>query len=286
MTHRSRRAAAALFTCALAACAACLRTDDLVFLAPRTDHYRFPQNVVPPAQLEQRTLITEDGVRLAAVLALQAAPAMTSTVLYLHGQAADIDDAWPDVQRLWGAGFNVFVVDYRGFGMSAGEPSEAGLYADARAAFSAVASDPRLDPIRIVIWGFSMGTGVASELALRAPGALLVLEAPFTSMTAMVESSSPYGIPGDWFTSLQLDTAGRIADVPVPLLVLRGGDDQRIPPWMPEEVFARARDPKRLLDVADAGHGEILERAAGEVVAAMAALVPSVAPGPAPITPP
>jgi hypothetical protein len=55
---------------------------------------------------------------------------------------------------------------------------------------------------------------------------------------------------------------------------------------MPEEVFARARDPKRLLDVAGAGHGEILERAAGEVVAAMAALVPSAAPGPAPVTPP
>jgi fermentation-respiration switch protein FrsA (DUF1100 family) len=275
-----------LWACAILLVAGCVRTDDLIFLAPKTDRYRFPGNEVPALQLQQRTLTSEDGVRLAAVLALQNAPGAAPTVVYLHGQGANIDSAWADVQRLWHAGFNVFVVDYRGFGMSEGEPSEQGLYRDGRAAFAAASADGSLDPQRIVIWGFSMGTGVASALALHAPGVLLVLEAPFTSMTDMVGNSSPYAIPGDWFTSLRFDTLDRIADVPLPVLVLRGGDDRRIPSWMPEAVFERARDPKRLLDVPGAGHGEILQRATSDVVMAIRVLVPGAAPTSTAVIPP
>ncbi len=142
-------------------------------------------NHVPVALLEELALTTVDGVHVAAVLARQETGPLRPTVLYLHGQDADIDDAWASVQRLWDRGYHVLALDYRGFGRSGGDPSEAGLYLDAEAAFAAVMADARLAPGGVVIWGHSLASGVASHLALTSPAAALVLEAPFTSMTDM-----------------------------------------------------------------------------------------------------
>ncbi len=263
---------------ALLLAAGCLPRDLGVFMPITTDRYTFPENHIPTDLIEERALTAADGVTLAAVLALQPAPAARPTAVYLHGQSSNIDVAWPDVQRLWDAGYNVAVVDYRGYGKSQGEPSEEGLYLDASAAFALAAADPRLDPARLVIWGHSLGTAVASHLALEAPAALLVMMAPFTSMTEMVERSSPYGIPADWNTDAEFDTLSRIGSVSMPVVVAHGTDDRRVPTWMGEEVYAAAKDPKRLVLVSGAGHDDVLERGLTAIVAASAELVPSSVP--------
>ena len=257
---------------------ACVPRDFGVFSPIRTDRYTFPGNHVPVELIEERALTTADGVTLAAVLALQRAPGARPTALYLHGQASNIDVAWPDVQRLWDAGYNVAVVDYRGYGRSGGEPSEAGLYLDAQAALDLVVGDARLDASRIALWAHSLGTAVASHLALTAPAALLVLASPFTSMTDMVELSSPYGVPSDWHTDARFDTLSRIGAVAMPLVVVHGTDDRRVPLWMGEQVFAAANEPKRLVAVAGAGHDDVLERGLGAALAACAELVPAAVP--------
>lgn len=256
----------------------CVPRDDGVFLPVTTDRYRFPDSHVPPAQVEELALTAADGVRLAAVLALQAHAAAAPTVVYLHGQAEDIDGAWGSVQRLWDRGWNVLALDYRGFGRSAGTPSERGVYLDADAAFAAARADPRLAPDRLVIWGFSLGTGVASHLALGAPAAALVLEAPFTSMVDMVEWTNPYGVPADWVTDVKLDTLGRIGSVALPVVVARGADDRRVPAWMSEEVYARAQEPKRLVVVPGAGHDGIMEGGLAEIAAALLEIAPGAVP--------
>jgi pimeloyl-ACP methyl ester carboxylesterase len=258
--------------------AGCLPEGFGVFLPERTDRYALPGNEIPAPLLEELALVAEDGVALAAMLARQEASAAAPTVVYLHGQSGNLDDYWGDVQRLWRAGYNVLALDYRGYGKSGGEPSEAGLYLDAAAAFAAARGHAALDPDRLVVWGYSLGTGVASHLALSAPAALLVLEAPFTSLAAMVEGASPYAIEPDWFTDVRFDTLGRIDELALPLVVVYGEEDRRVPRWMAEAVFDAARVPKRFVAVAGAGHSDALERGLEAIVAAAAELAPAAAP--------
>jgi alpha-beta hydrolase superfamily lysophospholipase len=97
-------------------------------------------------------------------------------------------------------------------------------------------------------------------------------------MTAMVERASPYSIPADWFTSVQFDTLDRMPTIEIPVVVLRGGADRRIPDWMPEQVFERAREPKLLVTIADAGHGEIVERGLDAVLSSIVELASTAAP--------
>ena len=258
--------------------AGCLGPDVGVFYPTKTSRYELPKNHVPGELVAESTVETPDGERLAMVTAVHGDGPGRAVILVHHGQGGDIDDAWERVMRLWDLGFDVAVVDYRGYGKSTGEPSEAGLYTDAQAFFDAVAADPRFDAGRLVVWGHSLGTGVASHLALTAPGCALVLESPFTSLAAMIEDSSPYGIPSDWFTDSEFDTLGRIADVPLPLVVAHGTDDSRIPIWMGERVYERAHDPKRFVPAEGAGHDDVLAHAAPEVAAAMAAVAACAAP--------
>ncbi len=249
-----------------------------MYLPVKTDRYRFPGNHVPVALMEELALTTVDGVRVAAVLARQDTVSLSPTVLYLHGQDADIDDAWASVQRLWDRGYHVLALDYRGFGRSTGDPSEAGLYLDAEAAFAAVKGDARLAPGGVVIWGHSLGSGVASHLALTAPAAALVLEAPFTSMTDMVEWSSPYGVPADWLTDARFDTQGRIARAPMPVVVARGAEDRRVPAWMSDAVYEGAVEPKREVMVPSAGHDEVLAMGRDAILAALGEIAPEAVP--------
>jgi alpha-beta hydrolase superfamily lysophospholipase len=260
------------------AAAGCLQVD--VFQPVRTDVYAFPGSHVPRAQVEEVALRSGDGVALAAVWAWQADRPGSPTALYLHGQAENVDGAWGRVQVLWDAGYNVLALDYRGFGRSAGTPSEAGLGLDARAALDALVAEPDVDPARVVLWGFSLGTGVAAAVAPTAPVAGLVLEAPFTSMQDMVEWSSPFGIPGEWITDVRFDTLSRIGGVTAPLVIAMGRQDSRVPNWMSRRVFDRATAPKRLVVVAGAEHEEVGPKGIGAEVAALRSLSPGSAPGP------
>jgi pimeloyl-ACP methyl ester carboxylesterase len=264
----------------------CLPRDFAVFAPVKTDRYTYPGNHVPLDLLEEHRLAAADGVPIAAITAVQPAPAACPTALYLHGQGTNLDVGWPDVQVLWDAGYNVVAVDYRGYGTSGGEPSEAGLYLDARAALALALGDARLDPDRLVIWGNSLGAAVASELALEAPAAALVMVAPFTSMTDMVELSSPYGIAADWMTDAALDNLSRVGALRLPTVVVHGTDDRRVPTWMGEEVYRAAAEPKRLVLVPGAGHGDVLERGLGGALAALAELAPEGAPAATPAAAP
>ena len=272
------RVGAAILLAAASAASGCLSDGFGIFWPVATDAYELPDNHIPASLLEERTLRATDEVELASVWAWQPEPAAAPTAAFFHGQGGNIDDAWPWVMALWDRGYNVAVVDYRGFGKSRGEPSEAGLYDDAAVFFAAVAASPRLDPSRIVLWGHSLGSAVASYLALTAPARALVLEAPFTSIRDMVEGSSPYAVPADWFTRTSFDTLGRIGDIDLPLVVAHGTDDRRIPYWMGKKVYERAREPKRFVRVRGAGHSDVLRRAGDAILAAVAELAPAAVP--------
>jgi len=187
-------------------------------------------------------------------------------VLWLHGNAGNISD------RLYHAaamtrelGASSFLVDYRGYGKSEGRPTEKGLYEDAAAAFGWLVKEKGIDPSSIILYGHSLGSAVAVDLALReGKGARgLVLESPFTR-AGDVARILYNGLPVDLLMSVKLDNIGRIRKVSMPVLVIHGINDTTIPFSMGREVFEAAREPKAFLPVAGADHSDCY-MAGGEV---------------------
>lgn len=165
-------------------------------------------------------------------------------LLYLHGTFRNLYQNLVKIDALRAAGFAVLAVDYRGWGSSTPiSPSEATITADARLAWAElVARVP--DPRRRVIYGHSMGGGVAVALAtqLRHPGdyAGLVLESTFTSLPDVAASAGFFGRIGAWIAPERFDSLARIGAIDAPLLMLHGGDDTTVPIALGQRLFAAA----------------------------------------------
>jgi pimeloyl-ACP methyl ester carboxylesterase len=179
-----------------------------------------------------------------------------AAILFCHGNGGNITNYAPAIARLGkNLGVSVLIFDYRGYGKSEGSPSEQGLYEDAEAAFAELTGPLGVAPDRVIIYGHSLGTAVATELAMRRRAAGLVLEAPFTSMTEMIRRAVPFLKPED-LVSAKYDTIAKIPKLAVPLLVAHGTRDKTIPVQMGREVFEAAPQPKDYYEVDDAGHSD------------------------------
>lgn len=190
----------------------------------------------------------------------QEAPVM---VLF-HGNAGNIGDRLFKVATFLEEGWGVLLVGYRGFGGNPGKPSEAGLYADARAAL-AFLREHGIAADRIVLYGESLGSGIATEMALEIPAKALILEAPFTSIADMAQRRFPY-FPARWLVLDRFDNAAKIGRVSMPVLVLHGALDPVTPAAFGREVHAAAREPKELRVFPRAGHVDLFEHGADRAV--------------------
>jgi uncharacterized protein len=148
-------------------------------------------------------------------------------------------------------GTGLVALSYRGYAGSSGAPSEQGLLQDAAAAYAFTAA--RYDPARIVAWGFSLGTGVATALGAEQKIGKLILESPYTS-TVDVASSLLRIVPVSLLMRDQFHSDQRIARVTVPLLIMHGSDDPAIPIRFGERLFALAHEPKQFVRFAGGGH--------------------------------
>jgi uncharacterized protein len=206
-------------------------------------------------------LTSADGVRLNAWWF--AKPDARLATLFLHGNAGNVTHRIDHAESIKRVGSAVLVLDYRGYGKSAGYPSESGFYLDAEAAYDALV---RLGypPSRIILQGESIGTAVATELASRKTCAGLILESPFASLNKMAGTVVP--ILGPLFVR-GFDTEHRIASVRVPVLVIHGDADEIVPFSQGHTVFAAGREPKRFWRIAGAGHNDLLYVAGADYVA-------------------
>ena len=203
-------------------------------------------------EVEERTLTSADGVKIDAWWAPRAGA--RATILFLHGNGGNLTNCTHALKRLAERlDVNVFAVDYRGYGKSAGRPSEEGLYRDAEAAYAEVTGRLGLPAERLLIYGHSLGTAVATELALRKRCAGLVLEAPFTSMREMVKRAVPFLDP-DVLIDERYETVAKTPRLAMPLLVIHGTRDRTIPFEMGRAVFDAAHEPKTFLEVPGGGH--------------------------------
>jgi fermentation-respiration switch protein FrsA (DUF1100 family) len=148
-------------------------------------------------------------------------------------------------------GTGLVALSYRGYAGSSGEPSEHGLLQDAAAAYAFTAA--RYDPGRIVAWGFSLGTGVATAVAGDRQIGKLILESPYTS-TVDVASALLRIVPVSLLMRDQFHSDQRIVRVTVPLLIMHGADDPAIPIQFGERLFALAHEPKQFVRFPGGGH--------------------------------
>lgn len=154
-------------------------------------------------------------------------------------------------------GVGMFALAYRGYSGSTGEPSEGAFHADARLAYDWVSA--HVDPKRIVAHGFSLGTGVAVQLAVERPVRALILEAPYTAIVDIAQEHAPM-LPVGMIMKDQYLSREWIGRVHVPVMIAHGDADTVIPIRHGEALFARANEPKVFVKIAGGGHSDLVSR--------------------------
>ena len=239
----------------------------MIYLTQRSLMY-FPERThVTPAEagLPEATevpLITADGVQIRVWHVPPKAD--NPVILYFHGNGGALNYRVERFRQLVSAGIGLVGLEYRGYGGLGGSPSEQGLIRDAEAAYAfAVAHYP---PQQIVLWGESLGSGVAVALAAEKPVGRVILEAPFTSALAVGERRYWY-LPVRLLMKDQFRSDERIQKVTAPLLILHGMHDRVVPYAMGERLFDLANKPKHIVRFLDGGHEDLDNNGALDAVA-------------------
>lgn len=207
---------------------------------------------------EEARFAARDGTRLHGWFFPAAAdsPRRHLAVLHCHGNGGNLSHRLDVAEALLETGVNVLLFDYRGYGWSAGRPSEEGTYLDAEAAHAWLVARGFAAP-HIIAFGESLGGGVAAELARRVPLAGLVLQSTFTSLPDLGAELFPF-LPVRWLARIRYDTQAKLPQLHVPVLVMHGREDTLIRFVHAERNFAAARPPKRLVELAG-DHNDFLD---------------------------
>lgn len=200
---------------------------------------------------------TEDGIALTAWH--RPSEAGRSTLVLFHGNAGHHGHRLSLVMPLAARGYGVVLAPYRGYGGAAGQPTEEGLVADGRAVLAALA--PSVPRTRMVLWGESLGGGIATRLAADAaaekgPMQGLVLQAPFTSVHERAAEIYRF-VPARWLVLDRFDNLSRISRIAAPLLVVHGEADSVIPASHGRRLFAAAAQPKLGVFIPGADHNDL-----------------------------
>jgi fermentation-respiration switch protein FrsA (DUF1100 family) len=176
-------------------------------------------------------------------------------ILYFHGNAGDLS-GWQFVAEDFTlVGYNVMIIDYRAYGKSSGNISEDGLYKDAQSAFNFLIQKG-FTAKNIIIYGRSIGSGVAVELASRQPCKGLVLEAPFSSLKRLANEKLPFFFPS-LYLKYSFDNVGKIKDVNSPVLFIHGQADTLIPLAHTTKLFEEFRGKKKKVIIPAAQHNDV-----------------------------
>ena len=199
-----------------------------------------------PLDYENIALTTEDNVKLHAWWV--PSESSRATLLFLHGNAGNISHRLESIKIFNQLGLSVFILDYRGYGLSEGKPSEQGTYLDAEAALLYLKNNLDIQDNEIIIFGRSLGGGVASWLAEKQSTAALIIESTFTSIEDMGKHYYPY-LPIKLISRIKYASNNRMQNIKSPLLVIHSKDDDIVPYRLGRELFDQANQPKLFLDI-------------------------------------
>jgi len=235
----------------------------MIFPTHRVDQRPLPNGA------KVTTLVARDG---ALVHALEIeGPKDAPVVVCFHNNRETIADSVELARALRGRGFGVVLVEYRGYGLSRGiDPSEEGLYLDAEAALDSLAKRG-IGSDRVLLFGASLGTGVAAEMAKRGRGSALVLVTPYTSIPDLAEDVVPV-LPATALLHDRFETLAKASEIRVPTLVIHGDRDEIVPFWMGARV-ASAIAGARFLRVSGGHHGDLFSKDNDRLLGAIASLI-------------
>ncbi|MDX9862276.1 MAG: alpha/beta hydrolase [Rhodospirillales bacterium] len=245
----------------------------LLFIVQRSLLYH-PSSATPTpvesgvAEMQVIALRTEDDLTLEAWYAVPAA-ADGMVIVYFCGNAGHIGHRAFKIRRLMDAGFGALLVGYRAFGGNPGRPSEAGLYADGRAALRFL-TDQGVVSTRIALYGESLGTGVAVRMAsewaaTNDPIGAVVLETPYTSIADVAARHYPF-LPARHLVRDRFDALSVIGAIQAPLLVFHAEDDRIIPIELARRLYDAATPPKEAHWFGAGGHDGLFEAGADEFI--------------------
>ena len=215
---------------------------------------------VTPEQLgiagEEVFFTAEDGVRIHAFYL--PAPTARRALLFLHGNAGNASHRLPNAAELVRMECSVLVVDYRGYGLSEGRATEAGVYADARAGLGHLVEERGIPENRVIVFGRSLGGAVAVDLAQERELAGVILESTFPSIADVVSN----GPGGPWLGALagrRFESASKIGRIRAPLLYFHGDRDEVIHYELGQRLFDVAPEPKAFETIHGAGHNDLTQ---------------------------
>lgn len=229
-----------------------------LYLYQRHILYRPPQTfrTAPAAaglpEAKEEVLVTQDGEK---VIIWSVPPREGhKVVIFFPGNGDTLALRVPRFRTVIADGTGLVALSYRGYAGSSGSPTEQGLIFDAQAAYDYAAA--RYPPERLVVWGFSLGTGAAVALAAERPVDKLILEAPYSSITDVAARDLPF-LPVRLLIKDQFHSDRRIGKVHAPLLIMHGERDPAIPIRFARRLFALANEPKRFVSFPDGGHFDL-----------------------------
>ena len=278
-------------TVAIAAIAALYSATTFALWALQRELLYHPdtRETVPPsfypmlAGVEELRLTTADGIELVAWYA--PAPKGRPTVVMFHGNGSSLRGERYRLRYFMDARMGALMLAYRGYSGNPGLPTEEGLYADARAALDWLEAR-RVPSETIALYGQSLGTGVATNMAFERDFGALILEAPYTSTVDVAAHRFPV-IPVHWLMKDRFDSLARIAAIEEPLLVMHGDADFVIPQAQARQLYAAANEPKQAFWPSGVGHNDLFDSggfttARDFIERRIAALAATAMPSPAP----
>jgi fermentation-respiration switch protein FrsA (DUF1100 family) len=270
--HLVRRAGGWLITLALVylvfICALGLMQKRLMYFPDPT---RFVPSEWALKELEPVDATTKDGLAITSWYS----PARTKdkfTIVFFQGNAGHLGYRNYKVRPWLDAGYGVLMVGYRGFG-NPGSPSEEGLYMDARAALDTLNKHGVPDQA-LVLYGESLGTGIATQMAIERPVAALILESPYTSVPDVGADRYPL-VPVHFLLRDTYNSLDKINSVHAPLLLLHGELDQVVPIKFGKTLFEAANEPKEAEYIPEAGHNDVYNLRVQQIIMAFLSKIPT-----------
>ncbi len=226
------------------------------------DATRYPPASVGLATVVEQELVAPDGARL--VLWRLAARVGEPTLLYFHGNAGGLASRAERFKRYQATGLGLTMLSYRGYSGSTGQPSEANNLGDAVLAYDQLVKDG-VAWADIYLYGESLGSGVAVQLAGLRPVSGLILDAPYSSMLDMAARTYPF-LPVRPLLADRYESIRHIARIKAPVLVLHGAQDELIPVAMGRALHAAAITPKELVIFPHGRHTDLDQHGAVDAV--------------------
>ena len=208
---------------------------------PTTNNYLKDQAAREPAGIEKVKIVTKDEINLIGWFYNQDLEKF-KTILFFHGNAGSLENRTYKLNHFKNLNLNFLIIAWRGFSGNKGKPNEMGLYEDAKSAIKWL-NAKGIKEKNIILYGESLGTGVAVEVAQNKNYAGVILESPFTSMVNMGKKYYPF-FPVNLLLKDKFESYKKISNIFVPVLVMHGKVDKIVPFHMGKKIYELANEPK------------------------------------------